>query len=111
MIFMTLLFLGSREISGDATIANKESVNVENVDVVADKMNISDSGMTSITVQGNLLGTVEKNSSTIRVLRQESKDLIVDEFLSTVPGKDFDLCIILTRTKTHKPFRKIIHIE
>ncbi len=37
--------------------------------------------------------------------------LIVVEFFSTVPGKDFDLCIISTRTKTHKPFRKIIHIE
>ncbi len=45
-------------------------------------------------------GTVEK-----------TEDLIVDEFFSTVPGKDFDLCIIPTRTKTHKPFRKIIHIE
>ena len=53
MIFMTLLFLGSREISADATIANEESVNVENVDVVVDRMNISDSGMTSITAQGD----------------------------------------------------------
>ncbi len=26
---------------------------------------------------------------------------IVDEFFSTVPGKNFDLCIISTRTKTH----------
>ncbi len=39
------------------------------------------------------------------------EDLIVDEFFSTVPGKNFDLCIIFTRTKTHKPFRKIILIE
>ena len=53
MIFMTLLFLGSREISGDATIANEENVNVENVDVVVDRINISDSGMTSITAQGD----------------------------------------------------------
>ena len=29
------------------------------------------------------------------------EDLIVDEFFSTVPGKNFDLCIISTRTKTH----------
>ncbi len=28
------------------------------------------------------------------------EDLIVDEFFSTVPGKNFDLCIISTRTKT-----------
>ena len=35
------------------------------------------------------------------------EDLIVNEFFSTVPGKDFDLCIIPTRTKTHKPFRKM----
>ena len=26
---------------------------------------------------------------------------IVDNFFSTVPGKNFDLCIISTRTKTH----------
>ena len=52
MIFMTLLFLGGREISGNATIANEENVNVENDDVVVDRMNISDSGMTSITAQG-----------------------------------------------------------
>ena len=26
-------------------------------------------------------------------------DLTVDEFFSTVPGKNFDLCIISTRTK------------
>ena len=44
------------------------------------------------------------------VLRQES-NLIVDEFFSTVPGKNFDLCIISTRTKTHKPFRTIIYIR
>ena len=30
---------------------------------------------------------------------------------STVPGKNFDLCIISTRSKTHIPFTKIIHIE
>ncbi len=29
------------------------------------------------------------------------EDLILDEFFSTVPGKNFDLCIIFTRTKTH----------
>ena len=28
------------------------------------------------------------------------EDLIVDEFFSTVPGENFDLCIISTRTKT-----------
>ena len=39
----------------------------------------------------SLPGTVEKNSSTIR-----------SSVFSTVPGKDFDLCIIPTRTKTHK---------
>ncbi len=27
-------------------------------------------------------------------------DHIVDEFFSTVPGKNFDLCIISTRAKT-----------
>ena len=36
---------------------------------------------------------------------------IVDEFFSTVPGKNFDLCIISTRSKTHIPFRKIIYIS
>ena len=29
------------------------------------------------------------------------RNLIVVEFFSTVPGKNFDLCIISTRTKTH----------
>ncbi len=29
------------------------------------------------------------------------EDLIVDEFFSTVPGQNFDMCIISTRTKTH----------
>ena len=29
------------------------------------------------------------------------EDLIVDEFLSTVPSRNFDLCIISTHTKTH----------
>ena len=29
------------------------------------------------------------------------EDLIVDEFVSTVPGENFDMCIISTRTKTH----------
>ena len=29
------------------------------------------------------------------------EDLVVDEFFSTVSGKNFDLCIISTRTKTH----------
>ena len=33
------------------------------------------------------------------------EDLIVDEFFSTVPGKNFDLCIISTRSKTHIPFK------
>ncbi len=28
------------------------------------------------------------------------------EFCSTVPSKNFDLCIIPTRTKTHKPSNK-----
>ncbi len=48
-------------------------------------------------------GTVEKNSSTIRSSGRNllPEDLIVDEFFSTVPGKNFDLCIISTRTKTH----------
>ena len=30
------------------------------------------------------------------------EDLLVDEFFSTVPGKNFDLCIIPTRSKTHQ---------
>ena len=62
-------------------------------------------------------GTVEKNSSTIRSTGRNRtyavqssaqawvpflpEDLIVDEFFSTVPGKNFDKCIISTRTKTH----------
>ncbi len=29
------------------------------------------------------------------------EDLMVGGFFSTVPGKNFDLCIISTRTKTH----------
>ena len=29
------------------------------------------------------------------------EELIVNEFFSTVPGKNFDLCIISTSTKTH----------
>ncbi len=32
---------------------------------------------------------------------QRPEDLIVDEFFSTVPGENFDMCIISTRTKTH----------
>ena len=36
------------------------------------------------------------------------EDLVVDEFFSTVPDKNFDLCVISTRTKIHKPFRKTI---
>ncbi len=30
---------------------------------------------------------------------------IVDKFFSTVPGKNFDSCIISTRSKTHLPLR------
>ncbi len=47
-----LKFKSSENLFLDATIANEENVNVENVDVVVDRMNISDSGMTSITAQG-----------------------------------------------------------
>ncbi len=39
------------------------------------------------------------------VVRAVPEDLIVDEFFSTVPSKNFDMCIISTRTKTHLPFR------
>ncbi len=31
----------------------------------------------------------------------------VDEFFSTVPGSNFDMCIISTRTKTHLTLQKI----
>ena len=63
-----------------------------------------------------LPGTVEKNSSTIRSSGRNRTyacgcrctALLVDEFFSTVPGKDFDLCIISTRTKTHKPCKLTI---
>ncbi len=44
------------------------------------------------------------NITQIRFLLE---DLVVDEFFSTVPGKNFDLCIISTRTKTHYPLEKI----
>ena len=33
--------------------------------------------------------------------------LIVDEFFSTVPGKNFDLCIISTRSKHIYPSEKL----
>ncbi len=33
---------------------------------------------------------------------------VVDEFFSTVPGKNFDLCIISTRTKTHEPYNALV---
>ncbi len=36
----------------------------------------------------------------------KSKFLLDSEFFSTVPGKNFDLCIISTRTKTHNPLEK-----
>ena len=38
------------------------------------------------------------------------EDLIVDEFFSTVPGKNFDLCIISTRTYLISYFY-IMHIR
>ncbi len=49
-------------------------------------------GLMCLSTSGNYTGTVEKNSP---------EHLIVDEFFSTVPVKNFDLCIISTRTKTH----------
>ena len=36
------------------------------------------------------------------------EDLIVDEFFSTVPGKNFDLCIISTRT--YNTITLLIHL-
>ncbi len=50
-----------------------------------------------------LPGTVEKNSPTIRSSGRNRTYActVVYEFFSTVPGKNFDLCIISTPTKTH----------
>ena len=75
-------------------------------------------------------GIVEKNSSTINKIRSSGRnrtyacamsvqvkfrflpeDLIVDDFFSTLPGSNFDMCIISTRTKTHLTLQKILHIE
>ncbi len=71
-------------------------------------------------------GTVEKNSSTIRSSPQESnlracatlayrfdscrRTLWLMNFSQLqVPGRNFDLCIISTRTKSHLPFRNSPH--
>ena len=42
----------------------------------------------------------------VEILTGRNSYLIVNEFFSTVSGKNFDLCIISTRNKTHYPLEK-----
>ncbi len=56
-----------------------------------------------------LPGTVENRRGFAQAwVRFLPEDLVVDEFFSTVPGKNFDLCIISTRTKTQYLYKNMM---
>ncbi len=50
------------------------------------------------------------SSTKVRFLPDLPEDFIVDEFFSTVPGRNFDMCIISTRTKTQILFSTLLQI-
>ena len=57
-----------------------------------------------LSTSGNYTQVEILTMEQLRKIHEDNEYLIVDEFFSTVPGKNFDLCIISTRTKTHTPF-------